>query len=89
MCLHTCSCVLPHSATIELIQLDSSGEPLSIGETLNNLKAIAEQLEKSGILPGIEVESVTAINPSEHSGKHSHLCPSWREKILQLSYILA
>lgn len=55
-----------YSATIELVQVDSSGEPLSIGQTLDNLMAITEQLEKSDILLGIEVESVSAINPSEY-----------------------
>ena len=44
-----------------------TGEPLSIGKTLNNLQDIAEEFAKSEILPGAEVDSVSAVIPSEHS----------------------
>ena len=47
--------------------MDSSGEPLSIGETLSNLVEVAEELQNSGFLQGTEVDSVSAVNPSKHS----------------------
>ena len=46
--------------------MDSSGEPLSIGETLNNLAVVAEELQNSGFLEEAEVDSVSAVNPSEY-----------------------
>ena len=53
--------------TIELIQVDSSGEPLSVGETLDNLQKLVEELEKSDLLSGAELDSVSPIVPSEHA----------------------
>lgn len=50
--------------------MDSSGEPLSIGQILNNL----EQLEKSSILAGAEVDSVSAVNPSQYIDYSCILC---------------
>ena len=47
--------------------MDSSGEPLSIGETLSNIVEVAEDLQNSGFLQGAEVDSVSAVNPSKHS----------------------
>ena len=53
--------------TIELIQVDSSGEPLSVGQTLSNLLEVIEQLDKSGVLAGADVDSVSAVVPSEYT----------------------
>ena len=47
--------------------MDSSGEPLSIGETLSNLMEVAEELQNSGFLQGAEVDSVSAVNPSKRN----------------------
>ena len=56
---------ISYSVTIELIQVDSEGEPVSAGEILRNLENVAENLAKSGILPGAEVESVVAVVPGK------------------------
>ena len=47
--------------------MDSSGEPLSVGQTLSNLLEVVEQLDKSGVLAGADVDSVSAVVPSETS----------------------
>ena len=56
------------SVTIELIQVDSSGEPLSIGETLSNLEKVTDEITKSGLFSGAELGGISAVNPSK--------CPS-------------
>ena len=59
--------------------MDNSGEPLSIGETLKNLAVVAEELQNSGFLQGAEVDSVSAVNPSEYL---EVLCIGYQERIL-------
>ena len=60
---HLCSSL--SSVTIEVIQVDDSGEPLSIGETLDNLEKVAGAITRSDVFPGAEVGSVSAVIPSE------------------------
>ena len=45
--------------------MDSSGEPLSIGETLGNLERATEEIRRSSVFLGAEVRSVSAVIPSE------------------------
>ena len=47
--------------------MDSSGEPLSIGQTLGNLERAAQEIRRSGVFPGAQVGSVSAVVPSEWS----------------------
>jgi hypothetical protein len=49
--------------TIELIQVDDSGKPLSVGQTLSNLQDVAETLAKSEMFSGAEVGFPSAVNP--------------------------
>ena len=60
-------CLSVGSVTIEVIQVDSSGEPLSIGQTLGNLERAAQEIRRSGVFPGAQVGSVSAVVPSEWS----------------------
>lgn len=46
--------------------MDSSGEPLSVGQTLENLQKLMDELEKSDLLSGAELDSVSPVIPSEH-----------------------
>ena len=58
-------CLSLSSVTIEVIQVDDSGEPLSIGETLDNLEKVAGEIARSDFFPGAELGSVSAVIPSE------------------------
>ena len=47
--------------------MDGSGKPLSIGETLNNLQKVTEEITKSDLFSGADLEGVSSVNPSEYS----------------------
>ena len=65
--LHLLVWSLTCSVTIELIQVDGSGKPLSIGETLNNLQKVTEEITKSDLFSGADLEGVSSVNPSEYA----------------------
>ena len=53
------------SVTIDIIQVDNSGQSLTAGETLRNLEEVAEEILKSDTLAGAQVAEILALNPSK------------------------